>query len=130
MVDTIVATTMVQPPPPTLDNEKMEEECSPLETPQLPATGVVKRKRRNMFDVRPEDLGIEVKVEPISDQLTDDGKGELLVGAGSGGFQYRFSEAKKALPNLIREQEEKLAHAKRYAMEQSVQHVLNKQKVF
>jgi len=59
----------------------------------------------------------------------DDGKGALVAGPGAGGLQPRPSEAKRALPKLTRPQEEALAKAKRYAMEMSVQHVLNKQKV-
>ena len=53
----------------------------------------------------------------------DDQKGQLIAGPGAGGLQPRPSEAKKALPKLTREQEEALARAKRFAMEQSVQHV-------
>lgn len=108
----------------------IEEELSQKETAvggdQLP----FKRKRRNMFDVKPEELGSEApKVEIACDQPRDDESGELILGPGCGGLQSRFSEAKKALPKLIREQEEKLAQAKRFAMEQSVQHVLAKQKI-
>ena len=97
---------------------------------EKPATQTpVKRKRRNMFDVRPEELGLEApKMEPVKDQVTDDQSGDLVVGPGCGGLASRFSEAKKALPKLVREQEEKLAQAKRFAMEQSVQHVLSRQK--
>lgn len=68
------------------------------------------------------------KIE-ISDQPKDDETGELVLGVGGGGLQARFSEAKKALPKIVREHEEKLALAKRFAMEQSVQHVLSKQKI-
>lgn len=90
-----------------------------------------KRRRRNMFDVKPEEMGIEdLKFEPTyCDQVVDNESGELIIGPGCGGFPTRFSEAKKALPKLLREQEEKLAMAKRFAMEQSVQFVLAKQKV-
>ncbi|XP_057307657.1 poly(U)-binding-splicing factor PUF60-like isoform X2 [Hydractinia symbiolongicarpus] len=87
-----------------------------------------KRRRRNMFDVKPEELGVVPKVEAL-DQPKDDESGELIIGPGSGGLQARFSEAKKALPPIVRDQEERLAQAKRFAMEQSVQHVLAKQKV-
>ncbi len=55
--------------------------------------------------------------------LTDDVNGNLIAGPGAGGLQPRPSEAKRALPKLTRSQEEALAKAKRYAMEQSVQHV-------
>ena len=72
-------------------------------------------------------------VNPIvpfnNNQPKDNEKGELVLGVGGGGLQARFSEAKKALPKILREQEEKLALAKRFAMEQSVQHVLSKQKI-
>jgi len=89
----------------------------------------VKRKRRNMFDVRPEELGVEVsEVDTIINQIIDDETGDLVVGPGCGGLASRFSEAKKVLPRLVREQEEKLAQAKRFAMEQSVQHMLSRQK--
>jgi len=118
----------------------MDETCSPVVTakPALdtaPETDAVKapvkRKRRNMFDVRPEELGHEAPIvqAPVMDQQVDDCTGDLVLGPGCGGMQCRFTEAKKALPKLIREQEEKLAQAKRFAMEQSVQHVLAKQKV-
>ena len=59
----------------------------------------------------------------IIDQPCNLNKGELTVGPGSGGLQPRFSEAKRALPKLVRAHEERLAQAKRFAMEQSVQHV-------
>lgn len=96
-----------------------------MEAPAIPS----KRKRRNMFDVKPEDLGVEApKVDIVTDQIIDDESGDLIIGPGCGGLAARMSEAKRALPKLIREQEEKLAQAKRFAMEQSVQHVLNKQK--
>lgn len=68
------------------------------------------------------ELGVVPKVEAL-DQLKDDESGELIIGPGSGGMQARFSEAKRALPPIVRDQEEKLAQAKRFAMEQSVQHV-------
>ena len=99
------------------------------EMDEKPVIAPVKRKRRNMFDVRPEELGLEApKVDPVSTQVKDDQSGDLVVGPGCGGLASRFSEAKKALPKLVREQEEKLAQAKRFAMEQSVQHVLSRQK--
>lgn len=110
----------------------IEEEISQKDGGQDdPAQLQFKRKRRNMFDVKPEELGTEApKIEHNPcDQPKDDETGELLIGPGCGGLTSRFSEAKKALPKLIREQEEKLAHAKRFAMEQSVQHVLAKQKI-
>ena len=72
------------------------------------------------------ELGVEppkVIVEPQEAQPKDNEKGELVLGVGGGGLQARFSEAKKALPAISREHEEKLALAKRFAMEQSVQHV-------
>ena len=68
------------------------------------------------------EIGVVVKEEQ-SDQPIDDESGELLLGPGTGGLQPRVSEAKRALPKLVREQEERLAQAKRFAMEQSVQHV-------
>jgi len=78
--------------------------------------------------VKPEEIGVVVKTEVV-DQIRDDESGELVLGPGTGGLQPRVSEARRALPKLIREQEEKLAQAKRFAMEQSVQHVLAKQKI-
>eukprot|EP00794_Sanderia_malayensis_P005472 gene5472-6156_t len=86
-----------------------------------------KKKRRSMFDVGPQGQ-INRRIE---DDLpaTDDPSGQLIAGPGAGGLQPRPSEAKRALPKITRPQEEALAKAKRYAMEQSVQHVLNKQKV-
>lgn len=71
-------------------------------------------------------MGVEaqkVNIEPQDAQPKDDEKGELVLGVGGGGLQARFSEAKKALPTISRAHEEKLALAKRFAMEQSVQHV-------
>lgn len=68
------------------------------------------------------EIGVVVKAEVV-DQIRDDESGELVLGPGTGGLQPRVSEARRALPKLIREQEEKLAQAKRFAMEQSVQHV-------
>ena len=53
----------------------------------------------------------------------DDPTGQLIAGPGAGGLQPRPSEAKRALPKLTRPQEEALAKSKRFAMEQSVQHV-------
>lgn len=69
------------------------------------------------------ELGVEAPKVVVSDQPKDDESGELVLGVGGGGLQARFSEAKKALPQIVREQEERLALAKRFAMEQSVQHV-------
>ncbi|XP_065072045.1 poly(U)-binding-splicing factor PUF60-like [Rhopilema esculentum] len=89
--------------------------------------GAGKKKRRNMFDVGPE--GQISRREDDDLPLYDDGKGQIVAGPGAGGLQPRPSEAKRALPKLTRPQEEALAKAKRYAMEMSVQHVLNKQKV-
>ncbi|XP_066915151.1 poly(U)-binding-splicing factor PUF60-like isoform X1 [Clytia hemisphaerica] len=116
---------------PLLENTQSIAPTNNDSTPTPP----VKRKRRNMFDVKPEELGMEApkpvnSVVPLTtNQPKDDGKGDLLLGIGGGGLQARFSEAKKALPKILREQEEKLALAKRFAMEQSVQHVLSKQKI-
>ena len=84
-----------------------------------------------MFDVRPEDLGEpspEQPLLPVSQQAVDDGSGDLVPGTGGGALGIRISEAKKALPKLGRAEEEKLAQAKRFAMEQSVHHVLSKQR--
>lgn len=112
----------------TLD-VKMEDVSQPLDVENnTTEAGAPKRKRRNMFDVKPEEIGVQVSNDD-SDQPKDDESGELLVGPGNGGMQPRVSEAKRALPKLVREQEEKLAQAKRFAMEQSVQHVLAKQKI-
>jgi len=120
---------VVANPPPDLLAVKQENDIEMKEEKPAVATPTLKRKRRNMFDVRPEELGVEApKVEPIMDQAIDDQTGDLMVGPGCGGLASRFSEAKKALPKLVREQEEKLAQAKRFAMEQSVQHVLSRQK--
>jgi len=78
------------------------------------------------------ELGVEPPKKVVERQETqpkDNEKGELVLGVGGGGLQARFSESKKALPAITREHEEKLALAKRFAMEQSVQHVLAKQKI-
>lgn len=121
--------SMLQAAALTIEEELSQKEAAIQQDDgqQLP----FKRKRRNMFDVKPEELGTEAQkqVEVPSDQPKDDESGELILGPGCGGLQSRFSEAKKALPKLVREQEEKLAQAKRFAMEQSVQHVLAKQKI-
>ena len=69
------------------------------------------------------ELGVEAPKVLTHDQPKDTEGGELVLGVGGGGLQARFSEAKKALPKILREHEEKLALAKRFAMEQSVQHV-------
>ena len=97
----------------------------PNEAEKLP----FKRKRKSMFDIKPEELTGEVVLAEPSDQPIDNESGQLIIGPGAGGLQPRPSEAKKALPPLTREMEEFLAQAKRFAMEQSVQHVLAKQKV-
>lgn len=109
-------------PAETETNETQEAQIQPAPTTQ-------KRRRRNMFDVKPEELGVEAPKIVEANQPKDTEAGELVVGVGGGGLQARFSEAKKALPKILREQEEKLALAKRFAMEQSVQHVLSKQKI-
>lgn len=77
----------------------------------------------------PLELGVEAPKVEVCNQPKDDESGELVLGVGGGGLQARFSEAKKALPKILREQEEKLALAKRFAMEQSVQHVRNNFKI-
>lgn len=69
------------------------------------------------------DVGGDAPAPLFIDQARDNEAGELVIGPGAGGLQPRPSEAKKALPRLTREQEELLAKAKRFAMEQSVQHV-------
>ncbi|XP_065648745.1 poly(U)-binding-splicing factor PUF60 isoform X5 [Hydra vulgaris] len=111
------------------DINNIETDSVAVEMGQASIGEPKKRKRRNMFDVKPEEVGLEIQPPEGMDQPKDNGSGELLLGPGNGGLHPRFSEAKKALPKIIRAQEEMLAQAKRFAMEQSVQHVLAKQKV-
>ena len=79
-----------------------------------------------VFCISFPELGVEPAKKVVEQQETqpkDNEKGELVLGVGGGSLQARFSESKKALPAITREHEEKLALAKRFAMEQSVQHV-------
>ena len=65
--------------------------------------------------------------QQADNQPTDNQTDDIAYGPGGGGMQPRSSEAKKQLPKLTRDMEELLAKAKRFAMEQSVKHVLAKQ---
>jgi len=122
----IAATTEAQP---TIAMD-VENQNSNSKQPagDAPAEQAPRKRRKNMFDMKPEDIGEEPLVESL-DQPLDSGAGELVHGPGAGGLQARFNEAKKSLPKIERHHEEKLAQAKRFAMEQSVQHVLAKQKI-